>query len=121
MLIVAASTITGVVIKLPAGALSDVLGRSGLILFYTASYTTIYLIVGCLGLLPLFMVLRLPDDERPHVIGSTLGARSGQFWSGIQEVLSSHTVVLASALEAAMYVGYGAFLGFFPPTPEGLV
>ncbi len=192
-LIVAASTITGVAIKLPAGALSDVLGRkrmmllgclffaappflypfvysasallalrflhgfataifgpvasayvadlseqgrgeklgwfaaagdlgstvgpllSGLILFYTASYTTIYLIVGGLGLLPLFMVLRLPDDERPHVIGSTLGARSGQFWSGIQEVLSSHTVVLASALEAAMYVGYGAFLGFFPP------
>ena len=192
-LIVAASTITGVAIKLPAGALSDVLGRkrmmllgclffaappflypfvysasallalrflhgfataifgpvasayvadlseqgrgeklgwfaaagdlgstvgpllSGLILFYTASYTTIYLIVGGLGLLPLFMVLRLPDDERPHVIGSTLGARSGQFWSGIREVLSSHTVVLASALEAAMYVGYGAFLGFFPP------
>ena len=198
-LIVAASTITGVVIKLPAGALSDVLGRkrmmllgclffaappflypfvysasalltlrflhgfataifgpvasayvadlseqgrgeklgwfaaagdlgstvgpllSGLILFYTASYTTIYLIVGGLGLLPLLMVLRLPDDARPHAIGATLGARSEQFWSGIQEVLASHTVVLASALEAAMYVGYGAFLGFFPPTPEGLV
>ncbi len=197
-LIVAASTITGVAIKLPAGALSDVLGRkrmmllgclffaappflypfvysasallalrflhgfataifgpvasayvadlseqgrgeklgwfaaagdlgstvgpllSGLILFYTASYTTIYLIVGGLGLLPLFMVLRLPDDARPHVIGSTLGARSGQFWSGIQEVLSSHTVVLASALEAAMYMGYGAFLGFFPPYARGI-
>ena len=197
-LIVAASTITGVVIKLPAGALSDVLGRkrmmllgclffaappflypfvysasallalrflhgfataifgpvasayvadlseqgrgeklgwfaaagdlgstvgpllSGLILFYTASYTTIYLIVGGLGLLPLFMVLRLPDDARPHVIGSTLGAHSEQFWSGIQEVLASHTVVLASALEAAMYVGYGAFLGFFPPYARGI-
>jgi MFS family permease len=197
-LIVAASTVTGVVIKLPAGALSDVLGRkrmmllgclffaappflypfvhsagallalrflhgfatavfspvasayvadlsqqgrgeklgwfaaagdlgstvgpllSGLILFYTASYTTIYLIVGGLGLLPLLMVLRLPDAETPHVIGSTLGARSGQFWSGIQEVLSSHTVILASALEAAMYVGYGAFLGFFPPYARGI-
>ncbi len=197
-LIVAASTITGVVIKLPAGALSDVLGRkrmmllgclffaappflypfvysasallalrflhgfataifgpvasayvadlseqgrgeklgwfaaagdlgstvgpllSGLILFYTASYTTIYLIVGGLGLLPLFMVLRLPDDERPHVIGSTLGARSEQFWRGIQAVLASHTVVLASALEAAMYVGYGAFLGFFLPYARGI-
>jgi len=93
---------------------------SGLILFYTASYTTIYLIVGGLGVLPLLMVLRLPDDARPHVIGSTLGARSGQFWSGIQEVLSSHTVILASALEAAMYVGYGAFLGFFPPYARGI-
>src|SRR5438034_1200795 len=105
-----------------AGDLGSTVGPllSGLILFYTASYTTIYLIVGGLGLLPLLMVLRLPDDERPHVIGSTLGARSGQFWSGIQEVLSSHTVVLASALEAAMYVGYGAFLGFFPPYARGI-
>src|SRR5712691_6138398 len=66
------------------------------------------------------MVLRLPDDESSRVIGSTLGARSGQFRSGIQEVLSSHTVILASALEAAMYVGYGAFLGFFPPYARGI-
>jgi MFS family permease len=197
-LIVAASTITGVVIKLPAGALSDVLGRKrmmllgclffavppflyplvhapgvllalrflhgfataifgpvasayvadlsqqgrgeklgwfaalgdlgatvgpllgGLILFYTASYATIYLAVGVLGLLPLCMVLRLPNEAPPHATGSTLGARSQQFWSGIQEVLSSPTVVIASTLEAAMYVGYGAFLGFFPPYARGI-
>jgi len=197
-LIVAASTITGVVIKLPAGALSDVLGRKrlmllgclffavppflyhfvhslgallalrflhgfataifspvasafvadlsqqgrgeklgwfaaagdlgstlgpllgGLLLFYTASYSTTYLTVGILGLLPLLMVLRLPADERPRATGSTLGARSGQFWSGIREVASSHAVVIASTLEAAMYVGYGAFLAFFPPYARGI-
>ena len=197
-LIVAASTMTGVVIKLPAGALSDVLGRkrmmllgclffaappflypfvhstgallalrflhgfataifgpvasayvadlsqqgrgeklgwfasagdlgstigpllSGLILFYTASYTATYLTVGGLGLLPLLMILRLPDDEQPQATGATLGARSNQFWQGIYEVLSSHTVVIASALEAAMYMGYGAFLGFFPPYARGI-
>ena len=191
-LIVAASTITGVFIKLPAGALSDLLGRKrmmllgclffaappflypfvaspgallalrflhgfatatfspvasafvadlslrgrgerlgwfaaagdvgstlgpllgGLLLFYTASYSTTYLTVGVLGLLPLLMILRLPNNEWPPSSGSTLGARSGEFWGGIREVLSSHAVVLASALEAAMYVGYGAFLGFFP-------
>jgi DHA1 family multidrug resistance protein-like MFS transporter len=191
-LIVAASTITGVVIKLPAGALSDVLGRKrmmlggclffalppflypfvhsagallalrflhgfataifspvasafvadlsergrgeklgwfaaagdlgstlgpllgGLLLFYTASYPMTYLTVGVLGLLPLLMVLRLPDDEKPRATGSSLGARSDQFWRGIREVVSSRAVVLASTLEAAMYVGYGAFLGFFP-------
>ena len=191
-LIVAASTITGVVIKLPAGALSDVLGRTrmmlvgclffalppflypfvhsagallalrflhgfataifspvasafvadlsergrgeklgwfaaagdlgstlgpllgGLLLFYTSSYPMTYLTVGVLGLLPLLMVLRLPGDEKPRATGSTLGARSDQFWRGIREVVSSRAVVLASTLEAAMYVGYGAFLGFFP-------
>ena len=183
--IVAASTVTGVVIKLPAGALSDVLGRKrmmllgcvffaappflypfvhspgallelrflhglataifspvasafvadlsqrgrgeklgwfaasgdlgstlgpligGLLLFYTASYPTTYLVVGVLGFLPLLIVLRLPE-EAPRAIGSA------QFWSGIAEVLRSRSVLVASTLEAALYVGYGAFLGFFP-------
>jgi len=191
--IVAASTITGVVVKLPAGALSDLLGRKrmmllgcvffagppflyplvdspgtllalrflhglstaifspvasafvadrwqrgrgeklgwfasandlgatagpllgGLLLFYTASYSMTYLAVGVLGLLPLLMVLRLPDDERSPATGSTLRERSRQFWGGIGEVLSSRSVVIASTMEATLYVGYGAFLGFFPP------
>ncbi len=197
-LIVAASTITGIIIKLPAGALSDVLGRKrmmllgclffavppflyplvqspgallalrflhgfataifspvaaayvadlsqrgrgeklgwfaaagdlgstvgpllgGLLLFFTASYARTYLGVGVLGTLPLLMVLRMPADEEPRPSGSTLGARSRHFWSGIREVLSSHAVVIASMLEASMYVGYGAFLGFFPLYARGI-
>ncbi|MBI4610198.1 MAG: MFS transporter [Candidatus Rokubacteria bacterium] len=196
-LIVAASTVTGVVVKLPAGALSDLLGRKrmmllgcvffaappflyplvqspgtllalrflhgfataifapvasafvadlsprgrgetlgwfaaagdlgrtlgpllgGSLLFYTASYPLTYLGVGVLGLLPLPMVLRLPDDGRPRG-ASTLGARSRRFWSGIREVCSSRAVIIASTLEAALYVGYGAFLGFFPPYAKGI-
>ena len=195
--IVAASTLTGVVIKLPAGALSDVLGRKrvmllgcaffaappflypfvqspgallalrflhgfataifspvasafvadlsqrgrgerlgwfaasgdlgstlgalvgGLLLFYTASYPMTYLTVGVLGLLPLLIVLRLPD-EAPRSTGATLRARSAEFWSGIAEVLRSRAVLVASALEAALYVGYGAFLGFFPTYGKGI-
>ena len=197
-LIVAASTITGVFIKLPAGALSDVLGRKrmmllgclffaappflypfvhssgtllalrflhgvataifspvasafvadlsreergkrlgwfaaagdigstlgpligGLLLFYTASYQMTYLTVGVFGLFPLLLILRLPDDEMPRHAGTTLDARSQQFWSGIREVLGSRAVVIASLLEAAMYMGYGAFLGFFPPYARGI-
>src|SRR3989449_11233916 len=158
-IIVAASTVTGVLIKLPAGALSDVLGRKrmmllgclffagppflypfvespgallalrflhgfataifspvasafvadlfqrdrgeklgwfaaandlgatvgplagGLLLFYTASYSMTYLAVGVLGLLPLVMVVRLPDHDAPVPNGSTLAERSRQFWS----------------------------------------
>jgi MFS family permease len=191
-LIVAASTITGIFIKLPAGALSDILGRrrmmllgtvffalppffyplvsepltllflrfvhgfataifspvasayvadlfqqgrgeklgwfssandvgatlgptiGGFILFSTASYPTTYLIVGVLGLLPLFMVLRLPAEKKKPAPQKGSPPRWEEFKKGILEVLSSRAVVIASALEAAMYVGYGAFLGFFP-------
>ena len=197
-LIVAASTITGVVVKLPAGALSDLLGRKrmmllgcvffagppflypfvhspgallalrflhgfataifspvasafvadlswrgrgeklglfaaandlgatagpllgGLVLFYAASYPITYLAVGLLGLLPLGIILGLPDDRQVRPPGSTIRERSRQFWSGIAEVLSSRPVLIASTMEAALYVGYGAFLGFFPPYAKGI-
>jgi len=191
-LIVAASTITGIFIKLPAGALSDMLGRrrmmllgslffavppffyplitdtlsllflrfvhgfataifspvasayvadlfqkgrgeklgwfssatdigatlgpliGGFILFSTASYSTTYLIVGALGCLPLLMVLLLPAEENRPRATEDKPARWTEFKKGIVEVLSSCLVIIASALEAAMYLGYGAFLGFFP-------
>lgn len=197
-LIVAASTITGIFIKLPAGALSDILGRrrlmllgavffagppflyplvtepmsllllrflhgfataifspvasayvadlfrrgrgeklgwfasandvgatlgpliGGFILFSTASYSTTYLVVGGLGLLPLLMVLRLPAEERPAAPATATPGRWLEFKKGILEVVSSKAVIIASALEAAMYLGYGAFLGFFPIYAMGL-
>lgn len=196
-LIVAASTITGVLCKLPAGALSDVLGRrqmmvigclffagppllyplishaipllllrflhglataifspvaaayvadlsqqgrgeklgwfasasdvgatvgpllGGIILFYSASYSITYLVVGALGILPLLMVLRLPDEKGPgaRLVGPD---RWRQFRSGIVEVASNRAVIVASVMEASMYVGYGAFLGFFPLYAKGI-
>ncbi len=197
-LIVAASTITGIFIKLPAGALSDILGRrrmmllgalffagppflypfvsdsisllllrflhgfataifspvasayvadlfqkgrgeklgwfasandvgatmgpmiGGFLLFYTASYPTTYLVVGGLGLLPFLMVLRLPAEDRPPSPDTTNTARWAEFKKGIFEVVSSRTVIIASSLEAAMYIGYGAFLGFFPIYAKGI-
>ncbi|MBI4525890.1 MAG: MFS transporter [Deltaproteobacteria bacterium] len=191
-LIVAASTITGIFIKLPAGALSDILGRrrmmllgalffalppflyplvtgpssllalrfvhgfataifspvasayvadlfqkgrgeklgwfssvndlgatigpmiGGFVLFSTASYSVTYLIVGTLGCLPLLMVLRLPAEETKPAPRQDNPRRWAEFKKGILEVLSSRVLVIASILEAAMYVGYGGFLGFFP-------
>ncbi len=196
-LIVAASTITGVLVKLPAGVLSDTLGKrrmmllgccffagppflypfvrspgallalrfvhglataifspvasafvaglsqtgrgerlgwfasasdlgatsgpllGGLLLFYTASYPTTYLVVGVLGILPLLLLLRLPDDP-PAGRGASLGERWRGFRAGVAEVVSSGSVLVASSLEAAMYVGYGAFLGFFPTYAKGI-
>lgn len=197
-LIFAASTITGIFIKLPAGALSDILGRrrmmllgtlffavppflyplvtepvsllllrflhgfataifspvaaayvanlfpkgrgeklgwfasandvgatlgpliGGFILFSTASYPITYLVVGGLGLLPLFMVLSLPYEQRTPVPATANPARWMEFKTGIVEVVSNRAVIIASALEATMYVGYGAFLGFFPIYAKGV-
>src|SRR5438445_13105959 len=79
-----------------------------------------YLAVGILGLIPLAIILRLPEDRTPRPASSTLGASSQRFWMGIREVASSRAVVIASVLEAAMYVGYGAFIGFFPPYAQGI-
>lgn len=197
-LIVAASTITGIFIKLPAGALSDILGRrrmmilgalffagppflyplvtepmsllllrflhgfataifspvasayvadlfregrgeklgwfasandvgatlgpliGGFILFSTASYSTTYLVVGGLGLLPLLMVQRLPSEERFAVPTTANPGRWVEFKRGVLEVVSSRAIIIGSGLEAAMYVGYGAFLGFFPIYAKGV-
>jgi len=191
-LIVAASTITGVFVKFPAGALSDVIGRrrmlvlgtlffagppflyplvhspatllllrflhgfstaifspvasayvarlaeegrgeklgwfasmgdiggtvgpllGGLVLYATASYPMTYLLVGILGVLPLFLVLKLPDDPAPT---ERQNARAGllHLKAGVLEVLANRQVLVASSVEAGMYVGYGALLAFLPP------
>ncbi len=190
--IVAASTVTGIFIKLPAGTLSDILGRrrmlllgafffagppflyplvndapslivlrlchgfataifspvasayvsdifqkgrgeklgwfasandvgatlgpaiAGFILFSTSSYPVTFLVAGALGLVPLFIVPWLPAPDRTTAPATANPGRWAQFRTGLREVVTNRALVTASSLEAAMYVGYGAFLGFFP-------
>ena len=191
--IVAASTITGVFFKLPAGTLSDMLGRKrmmvlgalffafppflyplvndpwsllalrfvhgfataifspvaaayvaglreqgrgarlgwfasandigatggpmigGFLLYFTASYPVTYLTVGGLGVLTLAIVLLLPDIEPARVRETkTFGQRLAEFRQGVAEVLSVPPILIASSIEAVMYFGYAAFLGFLP-------
>ena len=191
--IIAASTITGVFFKLPAGALSDVLGRKrmmvlgavffaippffyplvsdpysllalrfvhgfatavfspvaaayvaslgearrggrlgwyasmndigatggpmigGFILYFTASFPITYLTAGVLGVLTLIVVLLLPEiDPAGRPAGKATGQRLAEFRQGIREVLSAPPILIASGIEAVMYFGYAAFLGFLP-------
>jgi MFS family permease len=197
-IIVAASTITGVFFKLPAGALSDVLGRKrmmvlgalffaappflypfvhdawsllalrfvhgfataifspvasayvaslaetgrgarlgwfssandigatagplmgGLVLYFTASYSVTYLMVGALGVLTFIVVLLLPDvdrtavDRTPTRETQTFAERAAEFRQGVAEVFRTPPIFVAAGIEAVMYLGYGAFLGFLP-------
>lgn len=192
-IIFAASTITGVFFKLPAGALSDVLGKKrmlvlgalffalppffyplvhdawsllglrfvhgfataifspvaaayvaslaetrrgarlgwfssandigatagplagGFVLYFTASYSATYLTVGALGVLTFIAVLLLPDAERAAAReAQTFAARAAEFRQGLAEVFRTPPIFVAAGIEAVMYLGYGAFLGFLP-------
>jgi MFS family permease len=87
----------------------------GIVLFYTASYTATYLLVGALGVLTLLLVLLVPDADAPRA-GPTpsLSDRAAEFWQGLREVATIPVIFIAAGVEAVMYLGYGAFLGFLP-------
>lgn len=192
-MVVAASTVTGVVFKLPAGALSDLFGRrrimllgaiffavppflypfvedsasllalrfvhgfataifspvasayvaglgeagrgarlgwfssvndvgatagpliGGLVLYATTSFAASYLLVGLIGVLALGAALLVPETEtRVTPAESSPTARAAEFRKGLRDVITTPAVLTAAAVEATMYLGFGAFLGFLP-------
>jgi DHA1 family multidrug resistance protein-like MFS transporter len=86
----------------------------GFLLYFTASFPATYLVVGGLGLLTLAMVLWLPDVDRPAERHATFTERASDFRRGLGEVLRTPPIFVAAGIEAVMYLGYGAFLGFLP-------
>jgi MFS transporter, DHA1 family, multidrug resistance protein len=86
----------------------------GFVLYFTASYSLTYLLVGALGVLTLIVVLLLPDVDRPAREAKTLAARTAEFRQGVAEVFRTPPIFVAAGIEAVMYLGFGAFLGFLP-------
>src|SRR5437899_4200801 len=86
----------------------------GFVLYFTASYSLTYLLVGALGVLTLLVVLLLPDVDRPAREGKAFQARAADFRQGVAEVFRTPPIFVAAGIEAVMYLGYGAFLGFLP-------
>jgi Na+/melibiose symporter-like transporter len=87
----------------------------GLILFATASFTASYLLVGVLGVLALGMALLVPETETKTTRAEiSLPARAAEFRDGLRDVITTPAVLAAAAVEATMYLGFGAFLGFLP-------
>jgi MFS transporter, DHA1 family, multidrug resistance protein len=86
----------------------------GFVLYFTASYPVTYLTVGALGVLTLLVVLLLPDVGPPTREGKTFAARVAEFRQGVAEVFRTPPIFVAAGIEAVMYLGYGAFLGFLP-------
>src|SRR5256712_2280723 len=86
----------------------------GFVLYFTASYPLTYLAVGVIGVLTLGVVLMLPDVDRPAREVRTSISRAAEFRQGLAEVLRTLPILVAAGIEAVMYLGYGAFLGFLP-------
>jgi len=86
----------------------------GFVLYFTMSYSLTFVLVGGLGVLALLLVFRLPNVDRPMPEAMNFGTRAAEFRQGLAEVLRTPPIFIAGGIEAAMYVGYGAFLGFLP-------
>src|SRR5467141_200035 len=87
----------------------------GFVLFFSASYAVTYLLVGAIGVLTLLVVVWLPDVDRPSEHqATTFAARAAEFREGLAEVVATPPILIAAGIEAVMYLGYGAFLGFLP-------
>jgi len=87
----------------------------GLVLYAAGEFVTPYLLVGALGIAALVMVLFVPEPRAEPTPGAmSFADRSRQFWQGLREVAATRTILAASAIEAVMYLGFGAFLGFLP-------
>src|SRR5438034_8417656 len=86
----------------------------GFVLYFSASYAVTYLLVGAIGVLTLLVVLWLPDVDRPAREVRTFVSRAAELRQGLAEVLRTPPILVAAGIEAVMYLGYGAFLGFLP-------
>src|SRR5258708_11688356 len=74
----------------------------GFVLYFTASYSATYLLVGVFGVLTLLMVLLLPDVDRPMREAKTFAVRAAEFRHGLAEVLQTPPIFLAAGIEAVM-------------------
>ena len=87
----------------------------GFVLYFSASYAVTYLLVGAIGVLTLLVVLALPDVDHPSERQvTTFATRAVEFRGGLAEVVATPPILIAAGIEAVMYLGYGAFLGFLP-------
>ncbi|MBI4355411.1 MAG: MFS transporter [Candidatus Omnitrophica bacterium] len=189
-LILGASTITGILLKFPAGVFSDVVGRRSMLLFSTiffaippflymfvrtpehlltlrflhgmataifgpvasayvadlfaqdrgegmgwfsavaelgaaigpvlggwvlltsqTNYAVSYLIVGALGFLPLLLLFRLPKETQYAQYDAR---RWQEFSRGALAVLRHQPILLTSTMEACLFLGVGAVIGWLP-------
>lgn len=129
-LAVGISTVTGIFFKLPAGALSDVIGRRRTMLAGLCFFAFVPFAYFFIGSYPMLVAVRflhgfatglaslvlgfkvLLREEAPA--GAGFASRLGRFVSGIREVAGDRRVVAASAMEGVQNMTMGALEAFLP-------
>ena len=112
-LVVAASTLTGVVLKFPAGALSDVLGRRAVLLTAAVVFALLpvsYLAVGGLFLL---VVIRVIHGSATALFGPTVSATLSDLappdqrgrWLGVYSTVQGAGQAFGPVVAGALVVG----------------
>lgn len=194
--IVAASTITGIFVKLPAGVLSDIFGRrkmlmlssfffafppllypfvhtpaqllvlrffhgfstaifgpvasayvadlfdkdrgeklgwfaaasefgstigpllGGIVLYLSSSFVVAYAGVALLGVWPFWVLWKMRSDGGPLSNGRkenpSFGEANQLFMKGVREITQHRPILIASTMEACLFLGIGALAGFLP-------
>ncbi len=104
------------------GAVLATLVGPGLSGFYVT-----YLIVGALGVVTFLLALSLPIGRTSLNTNSqtALAPQKGQRWKlfrqGMREVLGNRSILIASSVEAGLFLGVGALLGFLPLYAKNVV
>lgn len=93
------------------GAIGPLVG--GLVLFSLGTFSSTYFMVGLIGLLPIFVISRIPD-KAPSRPQPGEPSRVRKFVTGIGQVLTHGSLLLTSTTEAAVYFGFGILAGFLP-------
>lgn len=94
------------------GAVLAAFAGPGLSKFYVT-----YLIAGALGVLTLLLALRLPvgrPSPDANIAPRQTASRWKLFRQGMWEVLGNRPILITSSVEAAMFLGVGALIGFLP-------
>src|SRR6266850_1745600 len=84
----------------------------GFVLYFTASFSLTYLLVGALGVLTLLVVLLLPDVDRPAREAKTFTTRAAEFRQGLAEVLRTPPIYVKNVglNDAEIAIVFGAQL-----------
>ncbi|MBI4199988.1 MAG: MFS transporter [Chloroflexi bacterium] len=110
-------------------AFGPLLGGSALAAFAgpgLSKFHYTYLIVGALGVMTLLLALRIPigrpsPNAGPPSGGGRQVSRWALFREGMWQVLGNRPILIASSVEAAMFLGVGALVAFLPLYAKNVV
>jgi MFS family permease len=85
----------------------------GIILYVSSNFQVTYAVVAFLGIWPLIFLLLGSNIGKEHKSPQTKRS-ARQFIKGVKEIVLHPPILIASAMEACLFLGIGALLGFLP-------